>query len=132
MTKLNDIAPRPLPLPGPWHKQGACRGMTPRQFYSENYIENESARAICASCEVRSDCLEYALHNRIQHGIWGGKTELERRRIRRTTVSIRPTRIVIPAVKCPVCESAKYMVPFDLHGWRCLDCRVNWPALAVG
>jgi WhiB family redox-sensing transcriptional regulator len=39
------------------------------------------ARRICASCPVQHECLEYALRNRIDHGVWGGCSERERRRI---------------------------------------------------
>ena len=39
------------------------------------------AKAICASCAVAPECLEYALKIREAHGIWGGTTELERRAI---------------------------------------------------
>lgn len=40
-------------------------------------------KSICARCPVRKACLEYALANGERHGIWGGKSERERRRIRR-------------------------------------------------
>jgi WhiB family redox-sensing transcriptional regulator len=43
----------------------------------------EAAKRVCKTCEVRSLCLEYALHNRIDHGVWGGTSERERRRILR-------------------------------------------------
>ncbi len=36
------------------------------------------AKAICAVCDVRADCLRYALEIRELHGIWGGLTEAER------------------------------------------------------
>jgi WhiB family redox-sensing transcriptional regulator len=41
----------------------------------------EVARRICATCPVREQCLEYALQFRIDHGVWGGCSERERRRI---------------------------------------------------
>jgi hypothetical protein len=36
-------------------------------------------RQVCAACPVRQPCLDYAITNRITHGIWGGLTERERR-----------------------------------------------------
>jgi WhiB family redox-sensing transcriptional regulator len=41
----------------------------------------DRARAICKGCPVTSQCLEYALEERIEHGVWGGCSERERRRI---------------------------------------------------
>lgn len=41
------------------------------------------ARRVCVSCPVRDDCLEYALANNIDHGVWGGESERSRRRMRR-------------------------------------------------
>ena len=41
----------------------------------------EVAKRLCVNCAVRSECLEYALRNRIDHGVWGGTSERERRRI---------------------------------------------------
>jgi len=39
------------------------------------------AKAICAECAVRHECLEYALSIREPHGIWGGLNEVERKAI---------------------------------------------------
>ena len=46
---------------------------------------------VCTTCEVRVECLEYALEHRIDHGVWGGASERERRRImkaRRVRVAV--------------------------------------------
>jgi WhiB family redox-sensing transcriptional regulator len=43
----------------------------------------EVARRICATCPVKLPCLEYALASGIDHGVWGGASERERRRIAR-------------------------------------------------
>jgi hypothetical protein len=48
-------------------------------FYPERGESAGPARQVCARCPVRRPCLEYALSNRITHGIWGGMTERERR-----------------------------------------------------
>jgi WhiB family redox-sensing transcriptional regulator len=42
-------------------------------------------------CTVRLECLEYALANRIEHGVWGGASERERRRILRRRRGLAPT-----------------------------------------
>ena len=41
----------------------------------------DRARKICRDCPVKGTCLEYALEQRIDHGVWGGCSERERRRI---------------------------------------------------
>jgi WhiB family transcriptional regulator, redox-sensing transcriptional regulator len=62
-----------------WRRQAACRGTDLDLFYPERGQTAEPARQVCAACPVRQPCLEYALSNRITHGIWGGLTERERR-----------------------------------------------------
>ena len=44
------------------------------------------AKKICTGCEVKAECLEYALANDERFGIWGGLSERERRRLRRRAV----------------------------------------------
>jgi WhiB family redox-sensing transcriptional regulator len=36
------------------------------------------AKAICAECSARDECLDYALEIREPHGVWGGLNESER------------------------------------------------------
>ena len=64
-----------------WRSRGACRGLDPGVFYPASEEEAEEAKAICAVCSVRQQCLEFALANREHEGIWGGAGEKERRRI---------------------------------------------------
>ena len=51
------------------------------ELSEEDRITVDRARKICATCPVVEPCLEYALANRIEHGVWGGCSERERRRI---------------------------------------------------
>jgi WhiB family transcriptional regulator, redox-sensing transcriptional regulator len=62
---------------------GQCRELPPETFFPSDGVGVEIARRICADCPVKEPCLEYALHNRIEHGVWGGASERERRRIAR-------------------------------------------------
>jgi hypothetical protein len=48
-------------------------------FFPESGESAGPARLVCARCPVRESCLEYALSNRITHGVWGGLTDRERR-----------------------------------------------------
>ena len=64
-----------------WMQSGLCRHVSPSTFFPNDGVGVEVARRICASCPVQSPCLEYALRERIDHGVWGGTSERERRRI---------------------------------------------------
>ena len=66
-----------------WMLRGSCRGADTRAFFPSNGLGVEAAQRICHECAVRSECLEYALVNRIEQGVWGGASERERRRILR-------------------------------------------------
>ena len=75
--------------PGPtgqnWRSVGLCRGSDTMVFYppSEDDSLADEAKAICNLCAVRRPCLEFALATREKHGVWGGLTERERRRVLR-------------------------------------------------
>ena len=64
-----------------WMVKGNCRNYPPAVFFPSDGVGVDRARRICATCQVADDCLEYALVNRIDHGVWGGASERERRRI---------------------------------------------------
>jgi len=64
-----------------WIALARCRDMAPRIFFPSDGPGVEVARRYCAECLVKTDCLEYALENQIHHGVWGGTSERERRRI---------------------------------------------------
>ena len=67
----------------PWRAKAACRGLEPTIFYPDPDVDEDAlpAKAVCAECQVRESCLEYALGFREKDGVWGGCTERERRRI---------------------------------------------------
>jgi WhiB family redox-sensing transcriptional regulator len=64
--------------------QGRCRDLPPEIFFPSDGVGVEVARHYCAECPVKAPCLEYALENHIEHGVWGGASERERRRIARS------------------------------------------------
>jgi WhiB family transcriptional regulator, redox-sensing transcriptional regulator len=64
-----------------WMRLGTCREVPPSTFFPSDGVGVESARRICGTCPVQEPCLEYALAERIDHGVWGGASERERRRI---------------------------------------------------
>ena len=64
-----------------WMEEGLCRQVPPSTFFPNDGVGVDVARRICATCPVQGPCLEYALVERIDHGVWGGASERERRRI---------------------------------------------------
>ena len=64
-----------------WMRVGNCREHPPGVFVPSDGVGVEVARRICGTCPVQEACLEYALYHRIDHGVWGGASERERRRI---------------------------------------------------
>jgi WhiB family redox-sensing transcriptional regulator len=66
-----------------WQAKARCTEVDPEIFFPERGGSSKAARAVCAQCEVRLKCLEYALNNKEQFGIWGGTSERERRRLRK-------------------------------------------------
>jgi WhiB family redox-sensing transcriptional regulator len=66
-----------------WMTRGRCRDIPPSMFFPSDGVGVDVARRICAECPVQAPCLEYALVERIDHGVWGGASERERRRILR-------------------------------------------------
>ena len=69
-----------------WQEHALCAQTDPEAFFPEKGGSTREAKAICASCEVRAECLEYALENDERFGIWGGMSERERRRYKRRAV----------------------------------------------
>jgi WhiB family transcriptional regulator, redox-sensing transcriptional regulator len=62
---------------------GAMRSDRSRGIFPEKGGSTREAKRVCLSCEVRSECLEYALAHDERFGIWGGLSERERRRLKR-------------------------------------------------
>jgi WhiB family redox-sensing transcriptional regulator len=66
-----------------WQERALCAETDPESFFPEKGGSTREAKRICTSCEVRRECLEYALANDERFGIWGGLSERERRRLKR-------------------------------------------------
>ena len=64
-----------------WRERAACRGTDVELFYSDAESDIRSALALCAGCEVRATCFEYAMAGREAFGVWGGTVEGQRRRV---------------------------------------------------
>lgn len=64
-----------------WMEDAICKNYPPAVFFPEDGVGVDRARRICIGCPVVKECLEYALAEHINHGVWGGTSERERRRI---------------------------------------------------
>ncbi|GAA3898020.1 hypothetical protein GCM10022382_01580 [Microbacterium invictum] len=66
-----------------WQSDALCSQTDPEAFFPEKGGSTRDAKRICTSCDVRGECLEYALQNDERFGIWGGLSERERRKLKR-------------------------------------------------
>jgi WhiB family transcriptional regulator, redox-sensing transcriptional regulator len=66
-----------------WQERALCAQTDPEAFFPEKGGSTREAKRICAGCEVRAECLEYALQHDERFGIWGGLSERERRKLKR-------------------------------------------------
>ncbi|MGY1753843.1 WhiB family transcriptional regulator [Blastococcus sp. SYSU D01042] len=65
-----------------WRLSALCGETDPEAFFPEKGGSTRDAKRVCTGCEVRAECLEFALANDERFGIWGGLSERERRRLR--------------------------------------------------
>ena len=77
--------------PKRWQDSANCADVDPEIFYpTRGETDKERmARIICGGCAVQAECLNFALINNIKNGWWGGKSERQRRIIRRDLRIVR-------------------------------------------
>ncbi len=66
-----------------WVLRANCVGIDAELFFPDRGEPTRHAKAVCAGCEVRAECLDYALETGKMLGVWGGTSERERRSLRR-------------------------------------------------
>lgn len=69
-----------------WQERALCAQTDPEAFFPEKGGSTREAKKVCLSCDVRSECLDYALENDERFGIWGGLSERERRKLKKRAV----------------------------------------------
>lgn len=113
-----------------WMEQANCQGLDPDLFFTERGESAKEAKEVCRGCTVRAECLEYALVNGEHHGIWGGLSERERRKIRKH----RNAQRRIPPPAAPVAKIEEAIAHLEGKGRRddprqgCCD----WPCDCPG
>lgn len=65
----------------PWMVDAMCAQTDPDSFFPEKGGSTAEAKRVCLGCPVRQTCLEWALQRNERFGIYGGKSERERRKI---------------------------------------------------
>ena len=65
-----------------WRLNALCAETDPEAFFPEKGGSTREAKRVCIGCDVRAECLEFALAGDERFGIWGGLSERERRRLR--------------------------------------------------
>ena len=66
----------------PWVADALCAQTDPDAFFPEKGGSTREAKRTCMACDVRAECLDYALRNNERYGVWGGLSDRERRKIR--------------------------------------------------
>jgi WhiB family transcriptional regulator, redox-sensing transcriptional regulator len=74
-----------------WRDRALCAQVDGEMFFPEKGGSTREAKRICQGCEVRSECLEYALAHDERFGIWGGLSERERRKLKPRDTQARTT-----------------------------------------
>jgi WhiB family transcriptional regulator, redox-sensing transcriptional regulator len=72
-----------------WRFRAACQGERGALFYpplrpEKKAVRNareQRAKQVCATCDVRAECLDQAVRNGERYGVWGGLTDVERRKL---------------------------------------------------
>jgi WhiB family redox-sensing transcriptional regulator len=68
-----------------WQDRALCAQADPEAFFPEKGGSTREAKKVCRACDVRTECLEYALEHDERFGVWGGLSERERRKLKRGT-----------------------------------------------
>jgi WhiB family transcriptional regulator, redox-sensing transcriptional regulator len=69
-----------------WQESASCAQTDPESFFPDRGGSVREAKRVCMRCEVRVQCLDYALDNDERFGVWGGLSERERRRVKKRAV----------------------------------------------
>ncbi|WP_225826385.1 WhiB family transcriptional regulator [Streptomyces naphthomycinicus] len=81
-----------------WETRAKCRTADPEELFVEGAAQNR-AKVLCNGCPVRTECLAHALDNHIEHGIWGGMTERDRRSLLRRRPTVTSWRLLLQTAR---------------------------------
>lgn len=69
-----------------WRKQAECLDADPEIFFPESGSNGREAVKVCARCPVSTECLNYAMFHKIDEGVWGGKSAIQRHRLKMSRI----------------------------------------------
>jgi len=100
----------------PHWERSACLGEDTEIFFPDDRLAEvpELAASFCHRCEIRVECLDWALKYNIPYGIWGNTTYAQRKKLRRTVLRVH----------CPGCLGTDVLVMNDAE--ICLSCGLSW------
>lgn len=101
-----------------WFAAAACKGKPTALFFPERGGDHRSPKAVCRTCPVTAECLAYALANTEKSGVWGGKSERERRMIRSEQYLAMYDRT------CRVCGT-EFLTPYKNARYCSPECRLT-------
>lgn len=67
-----------------WKDDAVCNQTDPEAFFPDRGGSTRAAKAVCLGCAVRLECLNFALDNSERYGVWGGLSERERRKLKKS------------------------------------------------
>lgn len=134
MARRDEFTDYPPP-PGDWVEEALCgqylRDKRYEWFPEEdewNTPEVHRARSTCLRCPVRAECANYAIENRVPHGMWGGLTEMERGFYPSSARGRRKATRPAGRPRCPGCGETNAVVPKGTGYVTCTNCKSTWPA----
>lgn len=84
-----------------WTSSALCHSADPDLLFQRGAAQN-LAKVVCKACPVRAECLADALDNRVEHGVWGGMTERERRALLRRRPDVSSWRRLFADAKAGI------------------------------
>jgi len=79
-----------------WMTGGVCAQVDPELWFPEKGGSTREAKALCTGCPVQVQCLAYALANDERFGVWGGASERDRHRMKRTATTPQGASVRVP------------------------------------
>ena len=90
--RQHDDSEYPL-YPPSWTEQALCAEVDPEIFFPEKGGSTRDPKRICRPCDVRAECLEFALDSGEKFGVWGGFSERERRAMKPQAAPNQPQKV---------------------------------------